>query len=150
SDNDGIADCVDECPESPLAIGDPCDDDDPRTSDDVMNADCQCAGIQMISQLDGLLDWNSVCGSREIKIKFYTPQTAILLYEYTGMIGVNGNYSIPEIDPGVYDIYFKVKGYLTSKVASVIVNPGGNTLYVGGITPGDISNNNVVNFSDVS
>src|SRR5690606_34880078 len=66
------------------------------------------------------------------------------------MIGVNGNYSIPEIDPGVYDIYFKVKGYLTSKVASVIVNPGGNTLYVGGITPGDISNNNVVNFSDVS
>lgn len=150
SDNDGIADCIDECPYSTLAIGDPCDDGDPRTSNDVMGADCQCAGIQMVTQLDGLLDWNSACGSREVEIRLFVPETTSLLYEHNGMIGVNGNYSIPEIDPGEYDIYFKVKGYLTRKVSNVTVNPGLNTLSIGGITPGDVNNNNSVNLSDIS
>ncbi len=150
SDGDGIADCIDECPNSPLALGDPCDDGDPLTTNDKMTEACTCAGIQMASQIDGLLDWNSICGSREIKIKLYTPETAILLYEYNAMIGETGDYSIPEINSGVYDIYFKVKGYLTKKVASFTVSPGINTLYLGGIIPGDITNTNIVNLNDVS
>src|SRR5690606_17172487 len=89
------------------------------------------------------------CGSREVEIRLFVPETTSLLYEHNGMIGVNGNYSIPEIDPGEYDIYFKVKGYLTRKVSNVTVNPGLNTLSIGGITPGDV-NNNYVNLSDIS
>lgn len=150
SDNDGVPDCIDECPDSQLSIGDPCDDGDPRTTDDKMKAGCICAGIQMVSQIDGLLDWNSICGSREMKIKLYIPGTADLLYEYTGIISETGEYSIPEIDPGVYDIYFKVKGYLNKKVPSFTVSPGLNTLLVSGIIPGDITNTNVVNLGDVS
>lgn len=150
SDSDGIADCIDECPYSPLSIGDPCDDGDPRTTNDTMKPDCICAGIQMVTQIDGLLDWNSICGSREINIKLYSPGTTTLQFEYTGMIGETGSYSIPEVNPGEYDIFFKVTGYLSKEVPSVVVSPGINTLYVSGIIPGDITNTNSVNLGDVS
>ena len=45
SDQDGIADCMDSCPQLAGQVGDPCDDGDPNTENDVITADCTCAGI---------------------------------------------------------------------------------------------------------
>ncbi|MBS1568105.1 MAG: hypothetical protein JST45_01565 [Bacteroidetes bacterium] len=45
SDKDGIADCIDSCPLLEGQVGDPCDDGNAGTEDDVITADCTCAGI---------------------------------------------------------------------------------------------------------
>ena len=45
TDGDGTADCVDPCPLLPgLVIGDPCDDGDPATYNDIVQAGCACSG----------------------------------------------------------------------------------------------------------
>lgn len=44
TDNDGLADCIDNCPLLEGVIGDPCDDGDPGTEDDVITEDCVCEG----------------------------------------------------------------------------------------------------------
>ncbi|MFT3884633.1 MAG: lamin tail domain-containing protein [Flavobacteriales bacterium] len=44
SDGDGIADCVDTCPDMAGSEGSPCDDGDPATINDVLNASCTCVG----------------------------------------------------------------------------------------------------------
>lgn len=45
SDGDGTADCVDPCPLLPgVVIGDPCDDGDPATYNDIVQASCACSG----------------------------------------------------------------------------------------------------------
>lgn len=44
SDGDGIADCIDSCPAVPGQIGSTCNDGDPNTIGDVLNASCTCAG----------------------------------------------------------------------------------------------------------
>ncbi len=150
TDNDQIPDCIDMCPELALAIGEPCDDGDPLTGNDKVRENCECVGSQLWSQLDGLVEWNPICGSRQIKFEFYEPNTDILVDQYFGLIGETGDYSVPEVVPGVYDIYFKVKGFLARGIYSFETDPGINVLYVGSIIPGDINDDNVVNISDLS
>lgn len=54
ADLDGIADCMDDCPALEGEIGDPCDDGDPQTEQDVITADCSCAGIAIgIAEVGG-------------------------------------------------------------------------------------------------
>jgi hypothetical protein len=51
-DNDGTPDCVDSCPTLPfLAPGDACNDGDPNTVLDVVDANCTCAGQACTTQL---------------------------------------------------------------------------------------------------
>jgi len=44
TDGDGVADCIDSCPDLPGGVGDSCDDGDPNTLNDVITSDCVCAG----------------------------------------------------------------------------------------------------------
>lgn len=44
TDGDGVSDCIDTCPLTAGQIGDPCDDNDPNTNNDVLNATCICSG----------------------------------------------------------------------------------------------------------
>lgn len=44
SDQDGIADCIDSCPQLFGEVGDACDDGDPETENDMVTADCDCVG----------------------------------------------------------------------------------------------------------
>jgi hypothetical protein len=44
SDNDGICNAQDNCPNTPGQIGSSCNDGNPCTTNDVLNANCQCAG----------------------------------------------------------------------------------------------------------
>ncbi|MBL0045807.1 MAG: hypothetical protein IPP33_15845 [Flavobacteriales bacterium] len=44
SDNDGLADCIDNCPNLAGVQGDLCDDLNALTINDVIGANCVCAG----------------------------------------------------------------------------------------------------------
>ncbi|HMN05100.1 MAG TPA: HYR domain-containing protein, partial [Flavobacteriales bacterium] len=48
ADGDGICDHLDNCPSLPGVIGDPCDDGDPNTINDVLDANCECHGIPLV------------------------------------------------------------------------------------------------------
>ena len=43
-DNDGVCDALDSCPTVPGQVGSTCNDNDPSTSDDRLNAGCLCVG----------------------------------------------------------------------------------------------------------
>jgi len=45
ADGDGEGDACDACPSNPLPVGTPCNDGDPVTTNDVLQANCTCAGI---------------------------------------------------------------------------------------------------------
>ncbi|MBS1583425.1 MAG: thrombospondin type 3 repeat-containing protein [Bacteroidetes bacterium] len=47
SDGDGICNAQDNCPNVPGQIGSPCNDGDPLTINDVLNANCQCVGLNV-------------------------------------------------------------------------------------------------------
>ena len=50
-----------DCPGLQLNIGDPCDDGDPCTANDVVQADCGCAGTFQDSDSDGVCDADDLC-----------------------------------------------------------------------------------------
>ncbi len=43
-DNDGICDQDDLCPDNPGSVGEPCNDNNPNTTNDVYNSNCECIG----------------------------------------------------------------------------------------------------------
>ncbi|MBL7964387.1 MAG: T9SS type A sorting domain-containing protein [Flavobacteriales bacterium] len=47
TDGDGVADCIDSCPLVPGQIGSLCDDGDPLTINDQLDANCNCVGINV-------------------------------------------------------------------------------------------------------
>src|SRR5690606_10826524 len=62
----------------------------------------------------------------------------------------NGDFIIPDIDPGTYDILIKVQGLLSKIVNGFEVFEGGDELIVSGLIRGDINNNNAINIVDFS
>ncbi|MBX2971599.1 MAG: T9SS type A sorting domain-containing protein [Flavobacteriales bacterium] len=51
SDEDGVNDCTDTCPDFPGQQGDPCDDGFANTVNDVITGACQCAGTPCTTDL---------------------------------------------------------------------------------------------------
>lgn len=47
TDGDGLVDCLDACPLVVGTIGDPCNDNDTGTENDVLQPDCSCAGAPL-------------------------------------------------------------------------------------------------------
>jgi|GEM_PF-5203096 len=61
-DGDGICDGKDKCPDfNDGFIGDPCDDGDPCTLNDVISDDCLCYGLYTDSDDDGLCNTDDPC-----------------------------------------------------------------------------------------
>jgi len=61
SDNDSFGDACDDCPVTDLPMGAPCDDNDPCTVNDIINVDCDCEGVFLDSDGDGVCDLDDVC-----------------------------------------------------------------------------------------
>ncbi|MFT4525747.1 MAG: subtilisin family serine protease, partial [Bacteroidia bacterium] len=62
SDNDGVCDANDQCPEQDDAlIGTSCDDGDACTTGDVYDANCGCTGTLIDSDNDGVCDADDQC-----------------------------------------------------------------------------------------
>ena len=58
-DGDGIPNNCDTC--NDLTIGRPCDDGNPCTILDVIQADCGCSGFLMDNDGDGVCNWEDIC-----------------------------------------------------------------------------------------
>ena len=62
TDSDGLADCIDSCPNTPGGVGSPCNDGDPLTENDTLGGDCNCSGttiglfVQVRAILEGAYD----------------------------------------------------------------------------------------------
>ncbi|HRP00656.1 MAG TPA: hypothetical protein PLN54_14580, partial [Flavobacteriales bacterium] len=62
TDSDGLADCIDSCPNAPGGVGSTCNDGDPLTENDILGADCLCTGtpaalfLQVRMVLEGAYD----------------------------------------------------------------------------------------------
>lgn len=62
--------CDYDCPNIPGYFGDPCDDEDSSTLNDVLDSDCNCSGVAAESgYLSGTADWNSSCGEMGMTIR---------------------------------------------------------------------------------
>jgi hypothetical protein len=61
SDGDGIANCVDNCPNVAGVQGSSCNDNNVCTINDVLNANCQCAGTFQDTDGDGICNANDNC-----------------------------------------------------------------------------------------
>lgn len=111
---------------------------------------CALSNPDQVAALNGHVNWNSNCGSRNTTIKLYEPGTTILLAEYEVSIDAAGNFALDSIQTGTYDIFIKVEGYLQKGIPNVEIGSGANSLTVGGITNGDINNDNAISIADVS
>lgn len=75
ADSDGILDCMDPCPNLPVAPYASCDDGDPETLNDVYGPDCVCHGTsaftegQLVVLQVGGLDDNSIDNGKPISLK---------------------------------------------------------------------------------
>jgi hypothetical protein len=61
SDNDGICNAQDNCPNVPGQIGSSCNDGNPCTTNDVLNANCQCARHACAGDSDG----DGICNAQD-------------------------------------------------------------------------------------
>jgi hypothetical protein len=59
ANNDGVCDLSAPC--EGVVVGDPCDDFDPCTVNDILQADCSCAGLYADADGDGVCDAEDSC-----------------------------------------------------------------------------------------
>ncbi len=62
TDNDGVPDACDNC----TTTGNPCDDGDACTSNDIIDANCQCIGNLMDSDNDSVCDNFDICEGNDL------------------------------------------------------------------------------------
>lgn len=109
--------------------------------------DPQCGAV---TSVNGHVDWNQNCGEREIVVSFYQPGSSIPEIQYLGVMSADGDFSIPDVDFGTYDVLIKVQGLLSKIVYDFEVSTSGDLLTFSGLKRGDVNNNNVINLVDLS
>jgi hypothetical protein len=93
-DFDGIADCLDNCPGLPGVQGDPCDDGDPNTVNDIIDVTCTCAGTIPTPAND------LVCNAQAVSCGSSTLGTTI--GAINSGTGENDACGTPQTTPGVW------------------------------------------------
>ena len=109
--------------------------------------DPQCGSTITVN---GNVAWNQNCGERAIVVSFYQAGSSIQDFQFSGMMNFDGDFTVPNVDPGTYDVLIKVKGLLAKRVNDFVVSSSGDQLLVSGLIRGDINNNNGINFADLS
>jgi len=150
SDGDGVCDVDDSCPDLFGQVGDACDDNNILTENDVITADCECVGTPVPAAFNGSVNWNSNCANRDAIVTFYTPNTATIAASYVATVNAAGDFSLPDVLVGTYDVIVNVPGYLNKGIADVVTVAGPNAEDFGTIIGGDVNNNNVINILDIS
>lgn len=87
-----------------------------------------------------------------ITIKLYQPGTNIQIgTDYNTTTTATGNFSLPNLPAGTFDIYVKKDNYLQKKLANVILPNGGSfTGDFGMLSASDANNDNFVSLTDFS
>ena len=139
-----------DCPELSSNIGDPCDDGDVDTENDMVTSDCACVGESISASLTGAADWNSQCSPRDMTIAFYETGTSTLVELYNLTIDGDGTFSIPSVPMGTLDVFVKIEGSLQKGYLNQVMSAGENNLNLGTVIPGDINGDNGINITDIS
>ncbi|MFN8351046.1 MAG: kelch repeat-containing protein [Flavobacteriales bacterium] len=85
TDGDAVVDCLDNCPLLAGQIGDPCNDNDPNTINDVITGACQCAGTPCTPPvITGTSNTGPTCSGDGGYIYSSALGTAPLNYTWTG------------------------------------------------------------------
>ncbi len=71
TDNDGVLDCVDNCPLIAGQIGSACDDGNPLTVGDVITAGCTCAGTANVTVTEFVLNTDNDAASTSWEVAPY-------------------------------------------------------------------------------
>ena len=138
--------CVD-CPGLEADIGDPCNDEDPFTENDIVNEDCQCEGTPASVSMSILTVADC---QREIWVGFFEPGTSTMAHEYSGSTDPMGDYGVSGIEAGYYDVYVSIDGYLQKAIYNSPISPGTNNLEFNNLQPGDVNGDNTIGPLDLS
>ncbi len=101
SDNDGTPDFCDSCDDN--TIGNSCDDGDTCTTNDVIDANCNCIGTFQDSDNDGVCDANDVCPGGDDNVD--SDNDGIPDFCDTGCTDTDGDGQCDEDDPCPQDEY---------------------------------------------
>jgi Divergent InlB B-repeat domain/Dockerin type I domain len=85
-----------------------------------------------------------------LTIKFLSPGTSTVHYTFTVNTDNMGEFSIPGLVPGTYDILTKGATTLQNKLSSKVITNGLNAFTMGTLKEGDANNDNYVNATDFS
>ena len=85
-----------------------------------------------------------------LTVKLLSPGTSTVHYTFTVNTNNMGQFSIPGLIPGTYDILVKGATTLQNKLPSKVVADGLNTFTLGTLKEGDSNNDNYVNATDFS
>lgn len=145
-----------DCPSLEANFGEPCDDGDPNTIDDIVTQDCNCEGVPVSNgSISGTIaGWNSGCAERSMKVSLMNFITGTFYTDLPGTLHSNGSFTLngsPAIIPGTYSVLVKVDGALAIRLDDVVISAGMNTsISVPPVILGDMNNDNVINISDIS
>ena len=105
SDGDGLCDVLDNCPNAPGQIGDPCNDGSPYTVNDIVLANCTCAGTVVCSEVLGLtLNTDANAAQTSWMVVYSGTNTAVCSGTLTGANNsstITVNCCVPD---GCYDL----------------------------------------------
>ena len=125
SDGDGLCDAVDQCPATPGQLGDPCDDGNPMTSNDVIDANCQCHGTIINPCTTDLTLVFQTDGATNIGWEIHEQGTDALVQSGGGVYPISPGYNVATCVPD--GCYYLV---VTSDLGGIVQNSvqGGYTL----------------------
>ena len=108
----------------------------------------ECASAD--AAFNGSVNWNSNCDDRISTVTFYEPNTSNVAATYETTVNSAGEFTIPSVLVGTYDIIVDVPGYLNKGLADVVTVVGENTVDFGPIRGGDANDSNSINIADFS
>ncbi len=85
-----------------------------------------------------------------LTVKLLSPGTSTVHYTFTVNTDNMGEFSIPGLVPGTYDILAKGATTLQNKLSSKVISTGLNAFTMGTLKEGDSNNDNYVNATDFS
>jgi Divergent InlB B-repeat domain/Dockerin type I domain len=85
-----------------------------------------------------------------LTVKLLSPGTSTVHYTFTVNTDNMGEFSIPGLVPGTYDIQTKGATTLQNKLSSKVISTGLNAFTMGTLKEGDSNNDNYVNATDFS
>ena len=134
SDGDGIANCFDSCPNVAGQVGSPCDDNNANTINDVIGANCQCAGTQVGGCTENL--------TLAIKLDNNGSETTWILWNATEtqMIDQGGPYQNGQAGVTITENLCVPVGCYHLEVSDA----GGNGISNGGYTLRDANNRRII------
>lgn len=135
-----------ECPVLEANIGDACDDGDPNTINDTVNADCECVGDPVDGAL--IVSFDVDCAD-DYTVELYEPGTANLVTTVTGSVA-GSSFTATGLPAGTYDVFVKLNKHLKKGFADITITSGSTSLSGGTFIPGDVTGNNAIGIADFS